>query len=433
MSKKLLFVISSIIVVFVIFAFSVKITENMNDAKLMNDYTYQSIDNGIKKPTVKALEYHRTQVNKWLLGLVLSFIVPFALLISGFSSYIRDLSFKRTGVVFLAFFIYFLIYECITTIVELPFDYYGSFVLKHLYGLSNQTLLKWILDLIENLAITVIVGSIFIYFVYTLMRRVPNLWWLVLGILMIPIIAFVTLVSPMYIDPIFNKYCKIQDVTLENKINFELKRVGIEKCNVYEVNKSIDTNEMNAYMTGILNSKRIVIWDTTLKKLTDREVLCILAHEMGHYVMNHIWKGIILGGVLSIFIFYLVNKAALFVIGNSNFGFNKIYDMASLPLIIILLNLCMFIISPAINSYSRHVEHEADVFELELTKDNDAAVSSTVKLHQNSLILPSPGIIYKLWNYDHPTFKERVEFENMYKPWENGQELNYKKYIKSDM
>lgn len=435
MSKKLLFIISLLIVLFVIFAFGVKVTENINDAKLMNDYTYQGIDKNnklIQKPTIKAIEYHRILVNKWLIGLAFGFIIPLAFLLSGFSAGIRSLAFRRTSILFLVFFIYFLIYECINTILELPLDYYSTFTLKHIYGLSNQTFSKWVLDFLKNFIITTLIGSLFIYFVYRLIKRLPNSWWLWLGILMIPILAFVTFISPMYIDPLFNKYQKIQDVNLENKIYSELKRAGIENCNVYEVYKSVDTNEMNAYMTGILNSKRIVIWDTTIKKLTDRETLCVLAHEMGHYVMNHIWKGIILGGILSIFIFYIVNKAAIFVINNSNFGFSKIYDIASLPLLIILLNLVLFIVTPAINSYSRYTELEADRFELELTKDNEAAVSSTIKLHQNSLILPSPGIIYKLWNCDHPTFEERVEFANSYKPWEKGEPLKYQKYIKSN-
>ncbi|WP_123053669.1 M48 family metallopeptidase [Clostridium sp. JN-1] len=432
MSKKLLFITSLIIILFIIFVFSVKITENVNDAELMNDYTYQSENKGtklIQKPAKKAIEYHRIIVNQWLIRLSLSFVIPLIFLTSGLSSGIRNWAFKRTSIVFFAFLIYFLIYSIITTALELPLNYYSTFTLKHIYGLSNQTFFKWTSDFLKSFIITTSAGSLFIYFVYMLMKRLPNSWWFYLGILMIPILAFVTFISPMYIDPLFNKYQKVQDVNLENKIHSELKRAGIENCNVYEVYKSADTNEMNAYMTGVLNSKRIVIWDTTIKKLTDRETLCVLAHEMGHYVMNHIWKSIVLGGILSIFIFYIVNKAAIFVINNSNFGFSQIHDTASLPLLIILLNLFVFIITPAINSYSRYTEFEADRFELELTKDNEAAVSSTIKLHQNSLILPSPGVVYKLWNYDHPTFEERVKFANDYKPWEYGEPLKYEKYI----
>ncbi|MCH5138603.1 M48 family metalloprotease, partial [Clostridiaceae bacterium UIB06] len=141
---------------------------------------------------------------------------------------------------------------------------------------------------------------------------------------------------------------------------------------------------------------------------------------------------IILGGILNIFVFYLINKASLWVIDKSGgvFGISKLHDIASLPLLILLISIFIFIVTPVITAYSRHTETEADRFELELTKDNEASVSSMIKLHQTSLSLPTPGIVYKLWNYDHPTFEERVNFLKNYKPWVEGKPLKYQKYIK---
>ncbi len=163
-------------------------------------------------------------------------------------------------------------------------------------------------------------------------------------------------------------------------------------------------------------------------------IIAILgAHEMGHYLMGHVWKGIVLGGVLSIFIFYLVDKSSIWIINKSAgaFGFTKLYDIASLPLLILLLNVFMFIATPAVNTYTRYTETEADRFEIELTRDNEASASAMIKLHETSLVLPTPGVVYKLWNYDHPTFQDRVNFANSYKPWEQGKPIKYGKYIKN--
>ncbi len=437
MQKKLVLSLVIITILMAVFSTAVKITEDQNNKRLVQEYTYSTkavgnVSTAIAPPTQKAMEYHNTRVNLWIIGIVISLLVPIVFLFSGLSSFIRDCCLSKSKNLFIVFFLYFIIYSIITAIISLPLDYYSSFTLKHIYGLSSQSFSKWIMDFSKSFAISTLVGAIFIFIPYLFIKKFPSYWWFNLGILFIPVIAFITFISPMYIDPIFNKYEKIQDTRLEAKIYEELDKASIKNCQVFQVNKSVDTKEMNAYMTGVFNTKRIVLWDTTIKNLTQRETLSILAHEMGHYLMGHVWKSIVLGGVLSIFVFYLIDRSSLWVIDKSGgiFGFTKLYDIASLPLLILLLNMFMFILTPAVNTYTRYTETEADRFELELTKDNEAAASSMIKLHETSLVLPTPGIIYKLWNYDHPTFEERVKFANTYKPWQQGKPLKYEKYIK---
>src|SRR5699024_4678252 len=130
---------------------------------------------------------------------------------------------------------------------------------------------------------------------------------------------------------------------------------------------------MNAYMTGVFKSKRIVLWDTTINNLEKEEVLSITAHEIGHYVKGHIWKGIILGGLFTILLLFLLNKTTLWILNNSkgHFGFTKLYDIASIPLLILVLNFYLFLSSPIINGYSRHIEWDADRFELELARNKE--------------------------------------------------------------
>ena len=148
--------------------------------------------------------------------------------------------------------------------------------------------------------------------------------------------------------------------------------------------------------------------------------------------MGHIWKSILLGGLGSILALYLVHRLSNWFLRKSNgsWGFTDLSDIAALPLIILMINLMLFITSPVINAYSRSIETEADRFELELTKNNFSTATATVKMHQQSLAMPEPGYVYMLWNYDHPTFKSRVDFANEYRPWEEGKPLKYQKYIK---
>ncbi|MBC2582510.1 M48 family metallopeptidase [Clostridium sp. DJ247] len=437
MKKELSISIILFLCLMIGFIFSVKITEERNDTYIKHKYVYSAEENKkqinyIAPPTEKAIEYQHKKVALWITNLVLSIGIPAIFLFSRFSANIRNWAQRRSKRAFITIILYFIVYSTITTIISLPIDYYSSFVLKHAYGLSNQTFLKWFEDILKNFILYTAAASIFIFLLYTLIKISPRRWWLYLGLMLIPIIFFLTFVSPVYIDPIFNKYERLQDKNLETMIYKQIDKTNIKNCQVFQVNKSVDTKEMNAYMTGVLNTKRIVLWDNTIKNLTYGEVLGIVAHEMGHYIMGHVWKAIIIAGVGSILVFYFINKSALWMLEKSQgiFGFNKLQDIASIPMLILLLNIFMFVVTPVSNAYSRYTEREADRFELELTKNNDAAVSSTIKLHENSLVLPTPGVIYKLWNYDHPTFEERVEFAKNYKPWEENKPIKYKNYIK---
>jgi Zn-dependent protease with chaperone function len=245
---------------------------------------------------------------------------------------------------------------------------------------------------------------------------------------------FASYMQPVVIDPMFNEFKQVEDVQLSSKIDDLLSKTYIENCEVLQVDKSKETNLMNAYMTGVFNTKRIVIWDTTINYLNYDEVLGIVAHEMGHYLMGHIWKSIVMGGLGSILVLYLVYRMCNWFLKKSKgrYGFSKLSDVAAFPLIMLMINFMLFATAPISNAYSRSMELEADRFEIELTKNNFATATSTVKLHQQSLTMPEPGKIYMLWTHSHPTYKSRVDFANEYKPWEEGQPLKYQKFLKEN-
>lgn len=364
----------------------------------------------------KAYDYRKSSFNIWTMNLILKFLVPLLFLTTGLSKKIGIFAEGNGRSLFLTGIIYVVIFSIIDLLVTLPTSFYGGYILGHRFDLSNQTIYRWIELTLKNFALNTAVLALIIWFPYYLMRTNPTRWWLYLGILAIPIITFVTFISPMYIDPIFNEYTSIEDKELESDIKELLDRSGIGDAQIFEVDKSRDTKTMNAYMTGVFSSKRIVLWDNTIDKLDRGEVLSVTAHEIGHYVKGHIWRSITLGGAASILFMYLLYKTTNWILINSNgsFGFSSLQNIASLPLILLVLNFYMFFANPIINFSSRQMEREADAYEIQLTKDRESAISTMIKLNEESLGIPRPSNIYKFWYHSHPPAEERIEhFENV--------------------
>jgi STE24 endopeptidase len=375
----------------------------------------------------QALAYYRSGNVLWVIDQLWSIAVLVAVLVSGFSARLRDWARRVGRPWFFTIVVYFVLFSIITFVIGLPLSYYEDFVREHAYGLSNQTLTKWWSDSLKALAVGCIAGSLFIWVPYLLLRKSPRRWWLYTAIVAIPFIVVANLVAPIWIAPLFNKFGPMHDKALEARILALADRAGIEDSRVFEVNKSVDTKTLNAYVAGLFNTKRIVIWDTTIARMNDRELLFVMGHEMGHYVLGHVWQLIWLSAVLILVLLYAAYRTVGAVIARNaaRFGFSELADVASLPLILLVTNLFSLAITPAALAFGRHVEHEADRFGLEITRTNHSAATAFVKLQQDALGNPWPGLLDKLWRESHPPLGERIEFANDYHPWRNGQPLRY--------
>ena len=170
----------------------------------------------------------------------------------------------------------------------------------HAYGLSNQSFGKWFGDSLKELGILIVLGALVLWLPYWLLKKSPRRWWLYAALAMIPFYFFVQLIRPVVVEPMFNQFTPIENKVLEAKILALAERAGIHGSRVYEVKKSVDTKTANAYVTGFLGTKRIVLWDTILNKLDDRELLFVMGHEMGHYALNHVVKGILFLSALTL-------------------------------------------------------------------------------------------------------------------------------------
>ena len=401
----------------------------------------------IPTPSEKAMSYYRGGIALWVLNTLLGFLIPALFLFTGFSARIRNWALKLLPIkatdqsswpiraihVFLVVGIYFAIFTIINFAISLPIDYYQGFVREHAYGLSDQAFGKWLGDELTGLMIGIVAGIFFLWIPYLLLKKSPQRWWLYTGLLTIPFLFFVIMIQPVFIDPLFNKFGPMKNKALETKILTLAERAGIEGSRVYEVNKSADTKHLNAYVTGFGNTKRIVLWDTLLKEMDEREVLAVMGHEMGHYVLGHVWKLILFFSVVILLTLFAIHRTARWMLGkyHQSFGFSELSDIASLPLIILLFSLYIFIITPAVMAFTRHTEHEADRFGLEITHDNHAMATAFTKFVTNDLDNPRPNLLVKLWQKSHPTIGERIDFANEYRPWENSQPSEYEHLFKN--
>jgi Zn-dependent protease with chaperone function len=386
----------------------------------------------VPEPSAKALAYHRSGNLLWVANTAWGLLVPALFLWTGFSDRMRDWAARIGRKWFFVVAVYWVIFTLVSTAIDLPRVYYEGFVRQHAYGLSNQTIGKWASDQVASLGITLVIGSLVLWIPYLLLARSPRRWWLYTTMLAIPFIILLQLITPIWIDPLFNKFGPMKDKALETQLLQLADRSGIEGGRVFEVAKSEDTKQLNAYVNGFGATQRIVLWDTIINAMDRPQLLAVMGHEMGHYVLKHVWQLIAMATLAILVLLYVVYKLSDTLIGRypGRFGFTSLADVASLPLILLLVGAVSLVVDPLTLAFARHVEHEADRFTLELTHDNHAFGTALVILQQENLGVPRPGRLYTWFRENHPPLGERIDFSNDYRPWATGQPLVYTKFFK---
>ena len=347
--------------------------------------------------------------NAWTVGMLL------LLLKTGAARWMKKVAERVTKKPFVVAMLTIALLIVALAILDFPLAYYSGFVVPHQFDLTDQSFGSWMTDMVKglavNLAILMPVGALALL----AMRRTKR-WWLALWLGSIPLILLAVIVSPILLDPIFNKFEPLKDQVLKQKLLDLASRAGIEGGRVYEVNKSKQTKTMNAYVNGIGPTARIVMWDTLLAKLDHDEVLAVMGHEMGHYVLRHIWNGLAFTLALSLFVFFAGQK--IVDRGLARRGFSSAGDPAAIPWVMLVFFVIGFFMTPIGAAYSRYGEHESDMFSLELTHLNEPMATAFRKMAEDSKRDPSPHPFIKYWRYSHPPIAERIPFALAYRPWE---------------
>ncbi|XUP89609.1 M48 family metallopeptidase [Campylobacter coli] len=301
--------------------------------------------------------------------------------------------------------LFLLAFLIITSILNLPLSIYESFVKDKAHGFSNMTLKLFIKDTIKSLILTLIFGFLILYALLFCYDFFGTFWWLAAFIFAFCVIVIINVIYPTLIAPIFNKMEKLEDENLLSKINDLMKQCGFNANGVYVIDASKRDKRLNAYFGGLFKSKRVVLFDTLLKALSERELLAVLGHELGHFVHKDIIKALINGAITMFLLFFIFAHLPDFVYQESHLeGVNG----GVFALLFIFANIFSFIISPLINALSRKNEFAADQHGAKVTSKEDMKNALIALARENKAFIKTSKI-YTFFYLSHPSISDRIK------------------------
>ena len=369
--------------------------------------------------------YSRVRVALRLLEPWYGVLAGLFLLFSRLSARFRDVAHGLGRRLYVRVLVYFALYSLAMFLIELPLAWYQEFAVEHQYGLSTQSLHGWLGDSLKTLVFSIVAfGAVpLLALAWSTLERSPRRWWLWLAAGTLPVMLAAVLLQPLVFDPLFHRFTPLPDSPLRREILDLAARAGIPSRHVYEVDMSATTRKLNAYVNGFGASQRIVLWDTTLQRMHTDEILFVMAHEMGHYVLGHVWRFVLFLSAGAFLVFFLVarlHEAAVRRFG-ALWSATGPADLAAMPMLVIALTVVMLAATPVLNALSRSTEHDADIFGLELTHANDAAARAFLQLAEGNRSDPDPPRWILTLLYDHPSLADRIRFAESYRPWERGE------------
>jgi STE24 endopeptidase len=315
-------------------------------------------------------------------------------------------------------------------LLYLPANIYGQH-LERKFDQSIQSWPSWFWDWTKTEFITLVCAVPLAWLLFAVIRRSPRRWWLYFWLATLPIIVTVMYLEPMVIEPMFYRFEPLQSTqpALVRQLETLVARGGlaIPPDRMFEMKASEKLNSLNAYVSGFGGSKRVVVWDTTLQKLTTPEILFVFGHEMGHYVLNHIRNSLLWLALLLLVLLFLGSHLVRWIIARrgSQWQIRDTADWAALPLMLLILAILSPLSEPVLNGYSRWQEHQADVYGLEITHGivpDSAAVAahSFQVMGEIGLDEPNPNHFIEFWLFSHPSTSDRLTFAETYNPWLTG-------------
>ena len=320
------------------------------------------------------------------------------------------------------------------SLLHLPLAILGHHI-SLAYGQSIQGWGSWFVDWSKALMIDLVSGTVVLSVLFALIRKTPR-WWLWLWVLSLPMQLLVVFVLPLVIDPMFNHF---EPLTQSNPaLVQQLERVAgktgvsIPPSRMFLMKASEKYTSSNAYVTGFGSSRRVVVWDNTLKSSPPDEILLVFGHELGHYVLHHIERGLAIGAVLSLFFLWIGSHLARLLVlrYGQRWHIASLQDWAATAVLLLVLSVLTFAAEPIGNSISRAQEHQADVFGIEVVhgivaNPQKVDAESFQRLGEESLEYPYPSPFVVFWTYTHPPVAEREAFAATYDPWQAGAHPRY--------
>jgi STE24 endopeptidase len=346
----------------------------------------------------------------WLIlwNFLLAVVISILLLASRISARLRDFTERATRFKSLQVGCYAIPYLLLVYLLSFSLNLYENFFREHQYGLATQSFLPWFREQLIGLGLALIGGALLLIVLYAVFRHAPRTWWIWGTIVMIIFLAALLFIAPVYIEPLFNSYKPITNPEIRDPILTMARANQIPVNQVFEVDASRQTARISANVSGFLGTTRIALNDNLLKQCTLPEIRMVMAHEMGHYVLNHASKLLAYFGIFILIGFAVTRTLFEGAVRRwgEKWGVRGIADPAGLPLLVLILSTLLFIATPFLNTVVRVTEREADAFGINTSREPDGMVKVALKLGAYRKLDPTP--LEELIFFDHPSGRARI-------------------------
>jgi STE24 endopeptidase len=377
---------------------------------------------------VKAEALYRTRTLLYLVSLLVSVAVLLLVIELRIGPRYRDLAERLSTRRVVQALVFVPLLLLTLAVASMPVDVYQQHIMRA-YGLSVQGWGSWLWDWTKAQLISAVIFTPLVLALFAIIRRSPRRWWFYFWLLTVPVVVFLVFLTPVVLDPLFNSFEPLdrRQPQLIEPMQRIATRGGLQipRSRMFEMKASEKVTTYNAYVTGLGATKRIVVWDNTARDMTVPETLFVFGHEMGHYVLGHVYKLLAFGLVTLFICFWLGRMLVLWMLARrgERWQVRGVNDWASLPLLFLALSVLTIAATPLFSAFSRHQEHQADIYGLEVTHgitpdSGQVAAAAFQKLGEKALSYPSPNPLLVLWSYDHPPIAERLVFSVHYRPWD---------------
>jgi STE24 endopeptidase len=341
-------------------------------------------------------------------GFLSSAVLMLFLLYTRISVRMRDLAerLSRSGPI--QTIIYYVEFSLLTGVVMFPFSLYVGFFRERQYGFMNQSLSGWMVDFFKMEAVNLVLGGIGVTVLFAIVRRFERSWHVWCALFSILSIAFLMVVSPVYISPLVNHYQRLENPRVREAVLNLARANGVPAAEIYEYDASRQSKRISAHVSGFLGTERIALNDNLLTRCTPAEIKAVMAHEIGHYVLNHLWKSLMLYSILYFAFFLLLRRALILCLSRwgTSWEIRSIGDPAILPLAVVIASLFLLVAEPITTTFTRIQEKEADLFGLNAAREPDAAARVFLKLGEYRKL--DPGPVEEFLFFDHPGCRNRI-------------------------
>lgn len=344
------------------------------------------------------------QLWNFLLRLAISFV----LLGGRRSARVRDLAQRVGRKGFLRDAIYGGLFAMALWLLSLPLTLYQGYLREHAYGMATQTFGPWFGEQLIGLTVSTMLSALAVSVLYAVIRRSDERWWLWGTVTSVGLVTLALLIAPMWIDPLFNAYKPLENGEIKSAVLSMAQANGVPVDNVYEFDASRQTTRVSANVSGIFGSAAVRLNDNLLRRTSMPEIRAVMGHELGHYVLNHVYKMIVELALLLLASFMFAQWAMRHLLARygGRFGLQGVADVASLPLLVAMFSLFMFVMTPVTNTIIRTQEIEADRFGLNLAREPHGEAEVDLKLTEYRK--PDPGPIEEFIFFDHPSTRFRI-------------------------